>query len=231
MIKSHIIKNSFTIWLRSAVKTFVLEYSHKRKNLKLGVMTNITNCKFGKFNTIYDHVVLINVTLDDFTYVAQRSNISYSNIGKFCSLGHDIKCGLAFHPNKIFVSTHPIFYSLIKQSQITFADKNYFEEYKQINIGNDVWIGANVTIVGKIEIGDGAIVATGSIVTKDIPPYAIVAGVPAKIVRYRFNEDEIKFLLNLKWWDFEINWIKANYKLFHDIKLLKAKLEIITKDK
>jgi acetyltransferase-like isoleucine patch superfamily enzyme len=225
MIKSHLVKNVFTIWFRSVVKTIMLEASHRSKKLKLGSMTNISNCEFGKYNTIYDHVVLIDVKLGDFTYIAKGSIISQTQIGKYCSVGPDIKCGLAFHPNQIFVSTHPVFYSLVKQTQITFADQNYFEEYKHITIGNDVWIGANVVIVGEIEIGDGAIIATGSIVTKSVPPYAIVAGIPAKIIRFRFNEDDIKFLLNLKWWDLELPWIKENYKLFHDISLLKRKFE------
>lgn len=225
MIKSHLVKNAFTIWLRSTIKTLMLEFLHRRNHLRLGHMTNISNCKFGKYNAIYDHVIMIDVKLGDFTYVAAGSIISNTKIGKFCSIGPDIKCGLAFHPNQIFVSTHPVFYSIVKQSQITFADKNYFDEYKNITIGNDVWIGANVIIVGEIEIGDGAIIATGSIVTKSVPPYAIVAGVPAKIVRYRFSEDNIKFLLNLKWWDLELPWITENYKLFHDIRLLREKFE------
>jgi acetyltransferase-like isoleucine patch superfamily enzyme len=221
MIKSHIVKNFFTIWFRSAVKTFVLELKNRNKKLKLGFMTTVSNCSFGRYNTIYDHVILINSELGDFTYIAKGCIISDTRIGKFCSIGPDIKCGLAFHPNKVFVSTHPVFYSLIKQSQITFADKNYFAETQRIKIGNDVWIGANVIIVGELQIGDGAIIAAGSVVTKDVPPYAIVAGVPARIIRYRFEVDDINFLKNLHWWDMDIDWIKENYKLFHDIDLLK----------
>jgi acetyltransferase-like isoleucine patch superfamily enzyme len=224
MIKSHLVKNAFTIWLRCAVKTLILEIRHKRNKLRLGHMTNISNCEFGMYNTIYDHVIMIDVKLGDFTYVAAGSIISNAKIGKFCSIGPDIKCGLAFHPNQIFVSTHPVFYSMEKQSQITFADKSYFDEYKDIRIGNDVWIGANVIIVGEIEIGDGAIIATGSIVTKSVPPYAIVAGVPAKVIRYRFVDSDIKFMLNLKWWNLDIKWIKENFKLFHNISFLKEKL-------
>lgn len=225
MIKSHLQKNVITIWFRSALKTLVLEIFHRRKKLKLGVMTNISNCKFGIFNTIYDKVVMLNVSIGDFSYVAQGSIISNTQIGKFCSIGPDIKCGLAFHPNQTFVSTHPVFYSMVKQSQITFADQNYFIEYKNIKIGNDVWIGANAIIVGEIEIGDGVIIAAGSIVTKNIPPYAIVAGVPAKIIRYRFSEDEISYLLKLKWWNLDWIWIKKNFKDFHSLNLLRKSLE------
>jgi acetyltransferase-like isoleucine patch superfamily enzyme len=182
-------------------------------------MSNISSCVFGLYNTIYDHVVLQKVELGDFTYIANGSNIKNTKIGKFCSIGPDIKCGLGRHPSHTFVSTHPIFFSTLKQAQVSFADKNYFEDFKNIEIGNDVWIGANVIIIDGIEIGNGSIIAANSVVTKDVPSYAIVAGSPAKIIKYRFNEVEIKYLQNIKWWDQELSWIKDNYKTFHDIKL------------
>ena len=69
------------------------------------------------------------------------------------------------------------------------------------HIGNDVWIGLNATILDGVTIGDGAIVAAGAVVTKDVPPYAVVAGVPAKIIKYRFTESQIDFLLKFRWWE------------------------------
>ena len=78
-------------------------------------------------------------------------------------------------------------------------------------IGNDVWIGNDVRIIGGITIGDGAIVGLGAVVTKDVPPYAVVGGVPAKIIRYRFEQDKIEELLRDKWWNKEEEWIKDNF--------------------
>jgi len=220
MIKSHFVKNTFTIWIRSSLSTIYLELVNSKKNLKLGYRTNIVNCSFGNYNSIYDNTVLRNVSLGDFSYIAYNTNIWNTKIGKFCSIGSDVKCGLGSHPSKAFVSTHPIFYSPEKQTQITFADKSYFKEDNPIEIGNDVWIGSNVLIVGGISIGDGAIVASGSVVTKDVPPYAIVGGVPAKLLRCRFEQNEIDYLLKLKWWNLETSWLKDNYLLFHNIKTL-----------
>lgn len=216
-IKS-ILKNPLTVWLVKLIKVKILEYKNRDKFLKIGYMSSVTNCKFGVFNTIYNDVSLNNVNLGDFTYIAEDTKISRTSIGKFCSIGSDCKIGLGKHPAKDFVSTHPIFFSTLKQAQITFADRDYFEEFENIEIGNDVWIGANVIVVDGVKIGDGVIVAAGSVITKNIPPYTIVGGIPAKIIRYRFEKEEIEKLLKLKWWDMDVKYLKNNFKKFHDIK-------------
>ena len=102
-----------------------------------------------------------------------------------------------------------------------------FNELGESNIiGNDVWIGANVVIMNEISVGDGAVIGAGSIVTKDVPPYAIVVGSPARIIRYRFEKEEIEFLLNFRWWDKDSNWIKDNYLKFNNIKEFKKEFEL-----
>lgn len=212
-----LLRNPLSIWLVRLVKSKILEYKNRKKFLKIGYMSSISKCKFGMYNTIYDHVSLNEVFLGDFTYVAGNTKISRTIIGKFCSIGPDCSIGLGQHPSNTFVSTHPIFFSTLKQTQITFTDKNYFNEFENITIGNDVWIGANVIIVDGVTIGDGAIVAAGTVVTKDVLPYAIVGGIPAKIIRYRFKKNDIEALLNLKWWNMDIDYLKKNFKLFHKI--------------
>ena len=102
-------------------------------------------------------------------------------------------------------------------------DESYFEETEQIVIGNDVWIGANAIVLDGVTIGDGAIISAGAIVNKNIPPFSIYGGVPAKFIRFRFEENEIDFLKNLKWWDKDINWIKSYTPYFKDIKELISK--------
>jgi acetyltransferase-like isoleucine patch superfamily enzyme len=220
MIRSHIIKNTFTIWIKSLIVTFYLEFVNRKKKLKLGYRTNVTKTTFGLYNTIYDNVTISNSYLGDFTYVANNTNICNTKIGKFCSIGSNVKCGLPIHPSSTFVSTHPIFYSTLKQTQITFASKDFFKEEDDLIIGNDVWIGSNVIIMSGITIEDGAIIASGSVVTKDVTAYSIVGGVPAKIIKYRFEQNEIDFLRRLEWWNLDLDFLKSNFETFHDIKKL-----------
>lgn len=159
------------------------------------------------------------------SYIGYGSDIK-ARIGKYSSVSGNVKVVLGSHPSKDFVSTHPSFYSTKKQSGFTYvredyyAEKNFADGKYPVVIGNDVWIGNGVTILEGVTVGDGAIVAAGAVVTKDVQPYSIVGGVPAKEIRKRFSDEEIEFLLELKWWDKPQDWIKENADKFTDIKKL-----------
>lgn len=127
-----------------------------------------------------------------------------TKIGKFCSLAGDIDIGLSAHPTH-YLSTSPFLYVDL----LGYSNNDCREIYSEpVSIGNDVWIGENVSILMGVKIGDGAIIGAHALVTKDVPPYSIVVGVPAKILRYRFEKDIIDDLLKLKWWDLDDKYIK-----------------------
>ena len=213
-------KNPLTLWLKWLLKKFYYEFRYRKKHLRIQYMAQFTNCNFGQHNTLYEGAQLTDVSLGDYSYIGARNKLSRVSVGKFCCLGPEIIAGLGRHPSSDYVSSHPVFYSPNAQAGITFADKSYFKETDEINIGNDVWIGARAIILDGVSIGDGAIVASGAVVTTNIPPYAIVGGVPAKLIKYRFQPAQIKTLLAIKWWDREESWLRKNFQKFHHAESL-----------
>ncbi len=165
------------------------------------------------------------------SYIANSSIIRFAKIGRFCCIGDNVKIGVGTHPSKNFVSIHPAFYSTKKIIDFTFTDSQKFKEHLFIDpsekyvveIGSDVWIASNVLIVDGVKIGNGAIIAAGSVVTKDVPDYAVVGGVPAKFIRNRFSDEQISFLLKFKWWEKDLEWLKNNHEDFLNIEKLMAK--------
>ena len=164
------------------------------------------------------------------TYLSSQCIIE-GIIGRYTSIAPNVVCVRGIHPYKApYVSTSPMFFSKNKIMGQTFAERQTFNEWKeQIEIGNDVWIGERAFLTGGIKISDGAVVFSCSVVTKDVPPYAIVAGIPAKIIGYRYDKETIAFLLKFQWWNRSLEWLRENWELFNDIEKLK-KYENIYKE-
>lgn len=178
---------------------------------------------FEGYNVIHDKSCVSTSSLGYATYVGLNCNLCNCKIGRFCSIADNVSIINATHPTSVFVSSHPIFYSPNKQCGQSFVKESMFQEHlsiqgKSVIIGNDVWIGSNAKLMGGINIGDGAVVAAGAYVTKDVPPYAIVGGIPAKVIRYRFTQEEINILLKECWWNWSIEKIEANKELFLNIE-------------
>lgn len=196
----------------------------KKKNVKISTSVFFNrNTVFEENNVIHNGVSIGNSVIGRCTYIGPNSILPNCKIGRFCSIAAQVKVVSATHPTNTFISTSPCFFSVGKQCGYTFVEKSIFNEKLEVEgydvvIGNDVWIGYNAKIIGGITIGDGAIIAMGAVVTKDVPPYAIVGGVPAKIIRYRFSENEVKKLLEIKWWNLPLNELKDKAQYFTDIK-------------
>ncbi len=161
------------------------------------------NCSIHEKSKINRFVFLRNSKVDAYSFVGPNCNLLNATIGKFCSISKNINIGAPIHPTDL-VSTSPIFYRPLNGTGSTFTQVQTFNDNsKPVIIENDVWIGMNSTILGGVTISNGSIIGAHSIVTKDVPPYAIVAGVPARIIKYRFTEDIIKELLSLQWWNMQ----------------------------
>jgi acetyltransferase-like isoleucine patch superfamily enzyme len=200
-----------------------------RKKLKFSFTVNIgMNSIFEGMNKIYGHSIFYG-EMGFGSYIANDCVI-FGKIGRYSSIAPFVQCIMGRHPiYSPFVSTSPAFYSLLKQNGGTFVTKQKYEEIifadnenkYSIIIGNDCWIGYGASIINGIKIGDGAVVLAHAVVTKDVMPYAIVGGVPAHILKYRYEQDEIDLLLKFKWWNKDITWIKNHIELFSDMEKFK----------
>tara|TARA_R110002110_G_scaffold25329_3_gene94101 strand:- start:4186 stop:4797 length:612 start_codon:yes stop_codon:yes gene_type:complete len=145
--------------------------------------------------------VLVSTTVGRHSFCGYDCELINVSVGSFCSIASGVRIGGAHHPIE-YLSTSPVFLSHKDSVKAKFADHDYLPRI-QTTIGHDVWIGAGVFVKAGVSIGDGAVVGMGSVVTKDVPPYGIVAGNPASLIRKRFSEEIIEGLLRLQWWHFD----------------------------
>ena len=169
---------------------------------------------------VYFFTKIFNSEIDDYSYVCPGTEISKTTVGKFCSIGPKCKIGLPGHTLN-FLSTSPVFTEKNNAAGHSWISSNIVVSDKHTIVGNDVWIGADAILLGGVSIGNGAVIGAGAVVTKDVPPYAIVGGVPAKIIRYRFSEEVIEKLNASQWWNLPEEKLRSLLTYFQseDIKI------------
>lgn len=201
----------------SAIRFLKICRLHPSVKFHSGVSVG-ANCKFGVGVWIGPHVRLLDSTIGSQSYVGGNSTLKFCRIGKFCSIGEGVQIGLGIHPTDQ-VSTYPGFYSSSASGVTRFLpieDATQLEEpeFLPVKIGNDVWIGNRATILDGINVGHGAVIGAGAIVTRDVEPFAIVTGVPARLARKRFSESFCRFLLRTEWWDWDTDLLRKRAHLF-----------------
>jgi len=162
----------------------------------------LKDCTLGRYTEVGARVKFLEVRMSDYSYVENDSDIAYCSIGKFCSIAAMTRINPGNHPMQ-----------RASQSHFTYRASAYFpgEEDEQeffawrrahhVSIGNDVWIGHGAIVLAGRSIGDGAVIAGGAVVTKDVPPYTIVGGNPARPIRQRFPDSIAARMRALAWWD------------------------------
>lgn len=195
------------------------------KTVNIRIHSGVNDTKFDGCNVVDRGTNVQHSHIGFATVIGPNCKVAYTDIGKYCSIAPNVKVIVGTHPSKKFVSTCPVFYSTRQGRGFSYVEKQKFEEFQFLDsknrisviIGNDVWIGANVTILQGVKIGDGAIIAAGAVVIHDVEPYTIVGGVPAKKIRDRFTDEQKEVLQNVQWWNRDQKWLKKNAEYFSDI--------------
>lgn len=205
----------------------------------VGIFKNLLNPRISLFSVIsanvevdktafiYRGVKAKHAKIGAHSYIASNTDIENAVIGKYCSIADHCRVGMSGHSLN-YLSTSPIFTETVNALQDQWTEMNVFaskHEEETVIIGNDIWIGSHVLINGGVKIGNGACIAAGAVVVKDVPPYAIVGGVPAKVIRYRFSEDVIAKLEEVKWWNLSEVVLKEKIELFQKEGLTVEELE------
>jgi phosphonate metabolism protein (transferase hexapeptide repeat family) len=173
----------------------------------------------GAYTHVYTHSVLNEVVMGDYSYCSGYNQFDYTSIGKFCSIASFVRINPGNHPTFARVAQHHFTY---RSAFYGFGedDAEFFDwrRAKPVTIGNDVWIGHNASIMPGVTVGNGAVIGTGSVVTKDVEPFSVVAGVPAKKIKMRFSEDIINKIETCAWWDWEHETIKERLPDFRNFE-------------
>ncbi len=180
----------------------------------------IPGTKLEGHNFVGRNALLRDCSLGYGSYAQKDCELTDTDIGRYTSIGCDVKNVIGSHPTEKLVALHPAFSVTNDVAGFSYVTEDRFQDMPEsrTQIGSDVWLGNGVRIMGGVRIGDGAVVGAGALVTKDIPPYSINVGVPAKTIKYRFTEDQIEKLLADKWWEKDEGWIRKNIDRFADIE-------------
>lgn len=182
--------------------------------------STLRNCKLGQFTDVAERVVMAETELGDYSYVERHADIIYSKIGKFCAIAADVRINALNHPMER-ISQHKISYRPNEYFLYAKVDMEFREERRAaiVEIGHDVWIGHGAIILPGLLIGNGAVVAAGAVVTKNVEAFAIVAGVPAKRIKWRFGKKIRERIVKLGWW----NWPHDRLaEVVEDMRILKV---------
>ncbi|MBQ9523624.1 MAG: CatB-related O-acetyltransferase [Bacteroidaceae bacterium] len=186
-------------------------------NKRISFLSFISSrCIIDKTCVICRGVKIKSSKIGSYSYVSACTDIENAEIGKFCSIADHCRIGMSSHSLQ-YLSSSPLFTQKVNALREKWTDRDVFEKKdveERVFLGNDVWVGSHALINGGVHVGDGACIAAGAVVVKDVPSYAIVGGVPAKVIKYRFEQRMIDRLVALRWWDFPVEKLKSLVPFF-----------------
>lgn len=197
------------------------------ENVSVGDFSKVASSKLFSAVKIDRNNHIDNTEIGAYSYTGRNTMILYSIIGNYTSISWNVSIGGANHDYSR-ITQHSFLYNSTDNIRPSSEPVAYDRYKSSVQIGNDVWIAAGAVVTRGVKVGDGAVIGANAVVTKNVPPYAIVAGSPAKIIKYRFSKEVIEILLKLKWWDWSVDKIQENYLTISqspNIEKLKSILE------
>lgn len=194
---------------------FITGFFKQLFNPRVSVLAFVSsNNEIDAKTTVYRGVKIKGSKVGAYTYICANTDVENAQIGKFCSISDHCRIGMGSH-NLNQISTSPLFTEKTNGTGFRWVEENVGSApLKKVYVGNDVLIGSHALIMGGVTIGNGAVVGAGAVVTNDVPPYAVVGGVPAKIIKYRFPQEMIDRLQEIQWWDWPEDLLKKRIGLF-----------------
>lgn len=209
-------------YLRKAVGYARLK--SKNPTCRFDKTASISQSEFERYVVIFNNTQLYRAKVNAYSYIQMNGRIFNCNIGRFCSIAASVTIAPGMH-DMTKVATNPIFVQKSTPLPKVFAKNDNINDSAPVNIGHDVWIGEKVVILDGVTIGNGAVIAAGAVVNRDVDPYSVVGGVPAKHIKYRFDRSTIDLLQESRWWDFSDEWFERNAELMIDTERFIEKLK------
>ncbi len=208
MKTSNVLAPIFRFW--NSLKTNTrYRWRYSENHVRIGAAVELHDVEIADYVNIAHHAQISGSVIGSRTSIGRYAKIRDALIGKYCSISWDVTIGAAGHPLGR-PSTHAAWY----RAQFGLVEEDTLLPKQEVIIGNDVWIGCGAVIMPGVEVADGAVIGAGAVVARDIPAYAIAAGVPAKLLRFRFEEDDRETLRTMKWWDWPDDELRANRAFF-----------------
>lgn len=203
-----IIPENSKVWKHVMLKDCIVG-----ENVNIGDFTRAENTLFENRVGIQRNALIYSSKIGKYSYTGKNFTMWHANVGAFCSISWNVGIGGANHDYSR-LTTHAFLYS--PYMGLMGENETGYERFAEpCQIGNDVWIGANAIICRNVVVGDGAVIGAGAVVTHDVEPYTIVAGVPAKLIKKRFDDNIVERLLKIRWWELDDEVIKRHFTLFN----------------
>ncbi|MFD1735181.1 DapH/DapD/GlmU-related protein [Bacillus salitolerans] len=178
----------------------------------------VHSSELGVWTEIGPNTTIQESSFGDYSYTAGDAQIIYAEVGKFCSIASHVRINPGNHPMWRVTQHHATYRR--EQYDLGQDDTEFFEWRKEhkVTVGHDVWIGHGAIIMPGVTIGTGAVIGAGAVVTKDIPPYMIAVGIPAKPIRERFPRHMVEKLLNIQWWNWDRGMLEERFDTLNDLE-------------